>query len=69
VKAIAPPAGYTPPPFDRQRFVEMINKLGTAIANGECTPELGELEALVLICEDRQLPIEAARVRRWLGRS
>jgi hypothetical protein len=51
----------------RLRLRECVGKLAIAIANGECTPQLIELQALVEICEARELPIEAARIRRWIA--
>jgi hypothetical protein len=50
----------------RQQLRECIAKMATAIANGDCTPERVELEVLVLICQEHFLPVEAARVRRWM---
>ena len=44
-----------------------VANLGVAISRGECTPQLVELEALALICDDHQLPAEATRVRRWIA--
>ena len=43
-----------------------VGKLARAIANEEVTPTLVELAALAQICETENLPMEAARVRRWM---
>lgn len=51
---------------DPTRTQRMITELAAAIANGEVTPGPWELEALAVICDDEQLPAEAARVRRWM---
>jgi hypothetical protein len=41
--------------------------MAVAIANGECTPAIVELEALAQICDEQGLPQEAARVRQWIS--
>lgn len=51
----------------RQRLRDAIAKMATAIANGDCTPSRVELEALVLLCQEQFLPVEAARVMRWMA--
>jgi hypothetical protein len=51
----------------RQQLRECIAKMATAIASGDCTPERVELAALVQICQEHFLPVEAARVRRWMA--
>lgn len=56
-----------PPADDRAMLRAAVKNLGEAIARGECTPQLVELEALALICEDKGLPVEAARVQRWIA--
>lgn len=50
----------------RQQLRECIAKMAEAIATGECHPLRVELEALIQICYDHFLPVEAARVRRWM---
>lgn len=50
----------------RQRLRDAIAKMAPAIAAGECTPTRVELEALVLLCNEHFLPVEAARVMRWM---
>ncbi len=51
----------------RQQLRECIAKMADAIAAGACDPVDVELQALVQICEEHFLPVEAARVRRWMG--
>lgn len=51
---------------DPRRLAQCVAELGAAIASGEVTPEWMELQALALICDENKLPIEAARVRRWM---
>jgi hypothetical protein len=53
--------------LSRRRLKAAIAKLALAIANGEVTPLPLELQALAEICETENLPIEAARVRRWMA--
>jgi hypothetical protein len=55
------------PVIDRDTLQRCIRELGVAIASGECTPLIVELEALAEICDDARLPAEAARVRRWMN--
>lgn len=50
----------------RDRLRAAVLRLGDAIDMELVEPCLPELEALALLCEDHRLPIEAARVRRWL---
>lgn len=50
----------------RQRLREAIAKMATAIANGDCTPSRVELEAILVMCHEHFLPVEAARVLRWM---
>jgi hypothetical protein len=52
---------------DRTTLARAVRELGAAIARGECTPQIIELEALVEICDDARLPAEAARVRGWIN--
>lgn len=54
-------------PDDRAVTAAAVLNLGVAIATGACTPQPIELEALALICDHHQLPMEAARVRTWLA--
>lgn len=51
----------------RMRLQECVAKLGQAIAADECQPQVVELQALAAICDDAQLPIEARRIRTWIG--
>jgi len=53
--------------LQRERLRNAVTGLGAAIASGEVTPTPGELEALAQICVDHFLPVEAARVRRWMA--
>jgi hypothetical protein len=50
----------------RRRLKAAVDKLALAIAKGDVTPLPLELQALAEICETENLPIEAARVRRWM---
>jgi hypothetical protein len=52
---------------DRRRLQEAVAKLGEALATGEVKPSPGELQALAAVCDANRLPIEAARVRRWMA--
>lgn len=56
-----------PPTGNRQRLAEAVDKLARAMAAGEIATDEIQLRALVDICEANQLPIEAARVRRWIA--
>lgn len=51
----------------RRRLAEAVDKMADAIATGELTPTIVELEALALLCDERHLPMKAARVRRWMA--
>lgn len=51
----------------RQRLRTAIAKMATAIADGECTPTRVELEAVAALCTEYFLPVELARVRRWMA--
>lgn len=51
----------------RERIAAAVAVLAQAIDRGDVTPVLEELEAAVAVCEEHDLPIEAARIRRWLG--
>lgn len=55
-----------PKPDDRAITKAAVKNLAVAIADGTIRPQRWELDALALICDHQQLPIEAARVRRWL---
>ncbi len=55
------------PKVDRKRLAKCIGELGDAIAKGECVPTALELKALAQVCDEHQLPMEAARVRRWMN--
>lgn len=50
----------------RTRLAGCIAKMADAIAAGELTPSVVELQALAQLCEEQWLPSEAARVRRWM---
>lgn len=56
-----------PPADRRRRLAESVAHMGVAIATGEVTPSRIELQVLALICDESQLPFEAARVRRWIA--
>jgi hypothetical protein len=53
---------------DRRRgdLRDAVGRMATAIAAGEIHMDRTELEALAQICEEHFLPVEAARVRRWI---
>ncbi len=66
--------------MDGQRHLAMvIESLAWMIADGTLTLvpdmwaddgqviDIQELQRLAALCDDRHLPIEAARIRRWLG--
>jgi hypothetical protein len=50
----------------RARLAEAVARMAIAIAYDDVTPTILELETLAAICDDHELPGEAARVRRWL---
>jgi hypothetical protein len=54
---------------DRRRgdLREAVGRMATAIAHGEIAPTPCELEALAQICAEHFLPVEAARIRRWIA--
>jgi len=59
----------TAPVFTRRRedLRHAVDELAEQLAAGAIRMDAVELEALALICaEDYFLPIEAARVRRWI---
>lgn len=51
----------------RQRLRDAIAKMAIAIAEGECTPTRDELNAVAALCTEYFLPVELARVRRWMA--
>lgn len=51
----------------RAMLAAAVANLAIAISRGDCTPQRVELEVLALICADKGLPAEAARVRRWIA--
>jgi hypothetical protein len=52
----------------RQRLREAVAKMATAIDTGECDPPTrAELEAVAALCTEYFLPVELARVRRWMA--
>ena len=58
------------PSLDRDRRQEvqaLVVRTGEGIASGRLWPEIWVLDLLIVICDALDLPIEAARVRRWLG--
>jgi hypothetical protein len=50
----------------RNRLIHVVTKLARAHAAGDVTPEPWELEALAVVLKEYRLPVEAARVRRWI---
>ena len=50
----------------RGRLIQVVTKLARAVDAGEAMPQPNELEALATVLEEQRLPIEAARVRRWI---
>jgi hypothetical protein len=57
--------------LERQRRLrDAVEKWATQLADDDEEETLSrpELEALVGLCEEYFLPVEAARVRRWLAR-
>lgn len=51
----------------RNRLRSAITQFMAAIVAGEVTPIPAELEALAQLCDEQFLPVEAARVRRWIA--
>lgn len=59
----------SPAQVDRQiqaRLIDMVQKLARAIAAGEVTPTVDEMQALAIVLDEEGLPIEPNRVRRWM---
>ena len=52
-------------PFAKTRAI--VAALADAIAAGDVEPSIAELRALAQLCDQRHLPLEAARIRRWLA--
>lgn len=52
---------------ERTRLVQSVATLAAAIANGDCLPQIAELQALAAVCDAHHLQAEAARIRRWMG--
>lgn len=54
-------------PDRRARLKEAVAKMAHAIeSSDEVCPTHHELYALAELCDEHDLPIEAARVRRWM---
>lgn len=53
--------------LQRARLAEAVDKVALAIVAGTCVPDALELQILAELCDLFQLPLEAARIRRWLG--
>lgn len=52
--------------WQRDELRDAVNRLANAMFRGDVEPDPDELRALAEICAINHLPIEAARVRRWL---
>lgn len=50
----------------QQRLRERVDTLADRIAAGEDVLSSVELEILIGFCQEYFLPVEAARVRRWM---
>lgn len=50
----------------RRRLAQCVDRLAIALAAEQCTILPAECEALAALCDAHDLPIEAARVRRWI---
>lgn len=48
----------------RQRLAAGVEHILIAIADGDVLPETIELDALAQLCDDAQLPTQAARLRQ-----
>lgn len=53
-------------PTRRTRLSAAVAKMAHQIDTGAITTSVVELDALAQLCDAHQLPIEAARVRRWI---
>lgn len=52
----------------RLRLRTAIERMSAAILAGECEPPtVDDLRALAELCNEHFLPVEAARVRRWMA--
>ena len=61
------PSGWPTPQETRTRLASAVAQLAIAIDAGEVEPIVLELRIIAGLCDDHQLPTEAARVRRWMG--
>lgn len=52
----------------QQRLRDAIAQIGADIAEGTCRLSRVELQQVIELCRDYGLPLEAARVRRWMMR-
>lgn len=63
--------GLTPPgdrrAETRANLVAEIPRLAIALDVGDVEPVVAELRLIARLCDDHQLPTEAARIRRWIG--
>lgn len=53
----------------RQRLREAIAQIAEAIATEGAVPSRVDLNQILGLCQEYFLPVEAARVQRWMGRS
>ena len=51
----------------RGRLIMCVTKLARAFAADDVVPSAGELEALAVVLDEYELPVEARRVRRWIA--
>jgi hypothetical protein len=51
----------------RQRLAYQVHRLAHQLANGNRPIVIEELRDIAAICDSQHLPIEAARIRRWMG--
>jgi hypothetical protein len=51
----------------RMRLQQAVAKKARALETGAHEIDVAELQALAGICDDAHLPIEAARIRRWIA--
>ena len=63
--------GLTPPgdrrAQQRARLIDAVAQLARAFDRGDAEPTRKDLDAIAFLCDEYQLPQEAARVRRWMG--
>ncbi len=67
MKATMRPGPPVITPSDRRAFFrKAIHQCLDEIVAGNVTPARLELDALAALCDELDLPLDAARIRRWI---